>query len=57
MIIMCLFSCSTVSMQQLFTLKSSPFFNSFESDFLDGETPENESDYVKQVYLFIYNCY
>lgn len=39
-------------MRLLCVLKSSPFFTSFDSDFLGGGTPENESDNIKQV-LFI----
>ena len=41
-------------MRLLYSLKSSSFFNTFDSDFFDGGTPENESDVVKQVGLDTY---
>lgn len=39
-------------MRLLCVLKSSPFFTSFDSDFLGGGTPENESDNIKQVLFY-----
>lgn len=36
-------------MQLLYVLKSAYFFTSFDSDFFDSGTPENDRDDVKQV--------
>lgn len=39
-------------MKLLYVLKSTFFFTSFDSDFFDDETPENERDDIKQVHHF-----
>lgn len=47
--VICLFYLTVVSMKLSYILKTSHFFSSFDSEFFDSGTPENEQDNVKQV--------